>query len=151
MITIPRLCLADALVVIAAAEAKSRELGVAETICVCDEGGNVIALHRMDEGRITGVEIAIAKAYTAAGHKRATHLFNREGGPALPGGEAFGIHVMHPGKFAIFVGGFPIVYEGRVIGGIGISGGNGEQDTAVGDAALAAFAAHVREPATARA
>jgi uncharacterized protein GlcG (DUF336 family) len=46
---------------------------------------------------------------------------------------------MHPGKFAIFVGGFPIVYQGRVIGGIGISGGNGEQDTAVGEAALAAF------------
>ncbi len=139
MITIPRLALEDALLMIAAAEAKARELNVAETICVCDEGGNAIALHRMDEARITGVEIAIAKAYTAAGHKRATHLFNQPGGPAVPGGEAFGIHAMHPGKFAIFIGGFPIEYAGRVIGGIGISGGNGEQDTAVGTAALAAF------------
>lgn len=139
MIIIPRLTLEDALTIIEAAEGKARELGVAETICVCDEGGNVIALHRMNEARITGVEIAIAKAYTAAGHKRATHLFNRPGGPALPGGEAFGIHVMHPGKFAIFVGGFPLEAYGRVVGGIGISGGNGEQDTAVGEAALAAF------------
>lgn len=139
MITISRLVLEDALVMIRAAEEKAGELGVAETICVCDEGGNVIALHRMDEARITGVEIAIAKAYTAAGHKRATHLFNKEGGPAAPGGEAFGIHAMHPGKFAIFVGGFPIEYGGRVIGGIGISGGNGKQDTAVGEAALDAF------------
>lgn len=139
MITIPRLVLNDALLMIRAAEDKAREVGAAETICVCDEGGNVIALHRMDDARITGVEIAIAKAYTAAGHKRATHLFNREGGPAMPGGEAFGIHAMHPGKFAIFVGGFPIEHEGRVIGGVGVSGGNGQQDTAVGQAALEAL------------
>lgn len=57
----------------------------------------------------------------------------------MPGGEAFGIHAMHPGKFAIFVGGFPIEHEGRVIGGIGISGGNGQQDTAVGQAGLEAL------------
>jgi uncharacterized protein GlcG (DUF336 family) len=139
MIQIPRLQLEEALLMIEAAEKKALEIGVAETICVCDEGGHLIALHRMDEARITGVEIAIAKAFTAAGHKRATHMFNREGGPALPGGEAFGIHAMHPGKFAIFVGGFPVEYQGRVIGGVGISGGNGKQDIAVGEAALAAL------------
>jgi uncharacterized protein GlcG (DUF336 family) len=129
---------------IEAAENKAAEIGVAETICICDEGGHVIALHRMDEARITGVEIAIAKAFTAAGHRRATHKFNQEGGPALPGGEAFGIHAMHPGKFAIFVGGFPVEYQGRVIGGVGISGGNGKQDIAVGEAALEAFAEKVK-------
>jgi uncharacterized protein GlcG (DUF336 family) len=124
---------------VAAAEKKALEIGVAETICVCDEGGHLIALHRMNEARLTGVEIAMAKAFTAAGHKRATHMFNREGGPALPGGEAFGIHTMLPGKFAIFVGGFPVEYQGRVIGGVGVSGGNGKQDIAVGEAALAAL------------
>ena len=139
MFVIPRLTLEDALEIIRAAELKATELGVPETICVCDDGGNVIALHRMNEARITGVEIAMAKAYTAAGHKRATHLFNQPGGPALPGGEAFGIHVMHPGKLAIVVGGFPLQAYGRVVGGIGISGGNGEQDTAVGEAAIHAF------------
>jgi len=36
----------------------------------------------------------------------------------------------------VFVGGFPIVVDGEVIGGIGLSGGNGEQDTACGIAAL---------------
>ncbi len=87
-----------------------------------------------------GVEIAIAKAFTAAGHQRATHLFNEEPkGPALPGNEAFGIQHMHPGRFAAFVGGFPVVYEGQVIGAVGVSGGNGEQDKTVGAAALAAF------------
>jgi uncharacterized protein GlcG (DUF336 family) len=50
---------------------------------------------------------------------------------------------MLPGKFAIFVGGFPLEYEGQIVGGIGISGGNGEQDKAVGAAALEAFAKHI--------
>jgi Haem-degrading len=79
-------------------------------------------------------------ADTAAGHRRATHKFNAPpGGPALPGNEAFGIHAMHPGRFAIFVGGFPIEVDGQVVGAIGVSGGNGEQDTLVGEAGIAAL------------
>lgn len=140
MITVHRLTLEDALPMLAAAERKAREIGVNETIAIADDGGHVIALHRMTGARITGVEIAMAKAFTSAGHQRATHLFNEPpNGPALPGNEAFGINHMHPGKFAIFVGGFPIVYDGTVIGAVGVSGGNGEQDKAVGAAALAAF------------
>ena len=99
-------------------------------------------LHRLPGARLTGVEISIAKAFTAAGHERATHLFNEPpNGPALPGNEAFGISHMLPGKFAIFVGGFPIVHEGQIVGGVGVSGGNGEQDKAVGAAMLAEFEA----------
>ena len=44
------------------------------------------------------------------------------------------------GKFAAFIGGFPIVVDGEVIGGIGLSGGNGEQDTKAGLAGLQALA-----------
>lgn len=51
---------------------------------------------------------------------------------------------MIPGKFATFVGGFPIVVNNEVIGGVGVSGGNGEQDTAVGVAALEALAEHLK-------
>ncbi|HLU57905.1 MAG TPA: heme-binding protein [Pseudonocardia sp.] len=144
MHTIHRLTLEDALVLLRAAEEEATRIGVKQTICICDEGGHPIALHRMTGARLTGVEIAIAKAFTAAGHQRATHLFNEPpNGPALPGNEAFGIQHMHPGKFTVFVGGFPIVYRDQVVGGIGVSGGNGEQDKAVGGAALAAFEAHV--------
>ena len=75
----------------------------------------------MTGARLTGVEIAIAKAFTAAGHRRPTHQAStsRPRGPALPGNEAFGIHAMHPGKFAIFVGGFPIEVDGEVVGASG--------------------------------
>jgi uncharacterized protein GlcG (DUF336 family) len=136
-----RITLDDALPVLQAARAKADELGVKQTLCVVDDGGNLIALHRLPGARLTGVDISIAKAFTAAGHERATHLFNEApGGPALPGNEAFGISHMLPGKFAIFVGGFPIEYQGKVVGGLGVSGGNGAQDKAVGAAALEAFA-----------
>ena len=50
---------------------------------------------------------------------------------------------MIPGKFAIFVGGFPLEYDGQIVGAIGVSGGNGEQDKAVGAAAIEAFAQHM--------
>lgn len=146
MKTVLKLELEEAKVMIEAAKKKSEEINVLETIAIVDDGGNLIALERMNGARITGPEIAIAKAYTASGHKRSTHLFNKEpNGPALPGNEAFGIQQMLPGKFAVFVGGFPIVVNGEVIGGIGVSGGNGEQDTAVGTAALQALQAYVEK------
>ncbi|GLY69866.1 GlcG/HbpS family heme-binding protein [Amycolatopsis taiwanensis] len=144
MQTIHRLTLEDALIILKAAEAEAERIGVKQTICIADDGAHPIALHRMTGARLTGVEIAIAKAFTAAGHQRATHLFNEPpNGPALPGNEAFGIQHMHTGKFTVFVGGFPIVHDGQVIGAVGVSGGNGEQDKAVGAAALAAFDKHI--------
>ena len=123
-----------------AALAKAAELGVPETVCIVDEGGYPISLERMDGARITGPQIAWNKAFTAAGHKRSTHLFTTPpNGPALPGNEAFGIQLSFEGRFAAFVGGFPIVVNGEVVGGVGLSGGNGEQDTKCGLAALAAL------------
>ena len=123
-----------------AAITKAREIGVAQTVCVVDDGGYPITLERMDGARITGPQIAWNKAFTAAGHKRSTHLFNTPPkGPALPGNEAFGIQWSFDGKFAVFVGGFPVVVNGEVVGGVGLSGGNGEQDTICGVAALQAL------------
>lgn len=139
MKSVLKLELDEAKVMIEAAKKAAEKVNALESICIVDDGGYVIALERMNGGRITGPEIAIAKAFTASGHKRSTHLFNQPGGPATTTGEAFGIHAMLPGKFAIFVGGFPIVVNGEVIGGVGVSGGNGEQDTAVGTAALQAL------------
>lgn len=135
-----KLELAEARAMAGAALAKAAAIGVTETVCVCDEGGYPIALERMDGARITGPQIAWNKAFTAAGHRRSTHLFNQPpNGPALPGNEAFGIQWSFDGKFAIFVGGFPIVVNGEVVGGIGLSGGNGEQDIACGLAGLQAL------------
>lgn len=135
-----KLELSEARCMVAAALRKAGDIGVPETVCVVDEGGHPLVLERMDGARITGPQIAWNKAFTAAGHKRSTHLFNQPPkGPALPGNEAFGIQWSFDGKFAIFVGGFPIVVNEEVVGGIGLSGGNGEQDTQCGVAALQAL------------
>jgi uncharacterized protein GlcG (DUF336 family) len=79
------------------------------------------------------------KAFTAAGHRKPTHAYKN----AYPGEEAFGIFTQHGGRFTVFVGGFPIVVDGRVVGAIGVSGGNGEQDIAVGEAGIAAFMSYL--------
>ncbi|HVL36075.1 MAG TPA: heme-binding protein [Burkholderiales bacterium] len=135
-----KLELKEARVMVQAALARAQALGVPETVCVVDDGGYPIAMERMDGARITGPQIAWNKAFTAAGHKRSTHLFNvPPNGPALPGNEAFGIQWSFEGRFAVFVGGFPVVVNGEVVGGVGLSGGNGEQDTQCGLAALAAL------------
>lgn len=135
-----KLEIAEARHMIGAAVRKAGEIKVLESVCVVDDGGHPILLERMDGARITGPQIAWNKAFTASGHKRSTHLFNQPpNGPALPGNEAFGIQWSFEGRFAVFVGGFPIVVNGEVIGGIGLSGGNGEQDTACGVAALQAL------------
>ncbi|WP_107817917.1 GlcG/HbpS family heme-binding protein [Celeribacter persicus] len=141
MKTVLRLQSEEARVMMAAAVEKSKEIGVLETICIADDGGFPILIERMDGARVTGPQIAWNKAFTAATHKRSTHLFNKApNGPALPGNEAFGIQLSFEGRFAVFVGGFPIVVDGEVIGGVGLSGGNGDQDTAAGVAALQALA-----------
>ena len=135
-----KLELREARHMVGAAVKKAEEIGVLESICIVDEGGYPLLLERMDGARITGPQIAWNKAFTAAGHKRSTHLFNTApNGPALPGNEAFGIQWSFDGKFAVFVGGYPVVVNGEVVGGVGLSGGNGEQDTACGVAALEAL------------
>jgi uncharacterized protein GlcG (DUF336 family) len=135
-----KLELKEARTMVQAAERKAEELGVPQTVCVVDDGGYPLVLERMDGARITGAQIAWNKAFTAAGHKRSTHLFTKPPhGPALPGNEAFGIQLSFEGRFAAFVGGFPIVVNGDVIGGVGLSGGNGEQDTQCALAALQAL------------
>jgi uncharacterized protein GlcG (DUF336 family) len=141
MRSVLKLELEEAQAMIRGAVSKAQALRVLETVCVVDDGGCPVALVRMNGARVTGPQIAWNKAFTAAGHKRSTHLFNTPpNGPALPGNEAFGIQWSFEGRFAVFVGGFPVVVDDEVIGGVGLSGGNGEQDIACGLAALQALA-----------
>ena len=135
MRTVKTLTLAEANLVLDAAQAKAEELGVAHVLCIADNAGYPIALRRMDGGKVTSVQIAENKAFTAAGHRRKTHTFTN----TYPGEEAWGIFTQHYGRLTVFVGGYPIEADGEVVGGIGASGGNGEQDMAVCEAGIAAF------------
>src|SRR5258705_6491001 len=70
MITVKRLTLEDARIMLEAAEAKAREIGVLDNIFVCDDGGHPIALPRMTGARLTGAELSMATAFTPPGHPR---------------------------------------------------------------------------------
>src|SRR3954468_9837133 len=141
MQTFQTLTLEEAELILNAAQAKCRELGVLEVLCVADNAGYPIALRRLDGGKVTSVQIALNKAFTAAGHRKRTDNYKN----AYPGEEAFGILTQHEGRFTVFVGGFPIFVDGQCVGSVAASGGNGEQDIACCEAGIAAFMATVKK------
>jgi uncharacterized protein GlcG (DUF336 family) len=112
-------------------------------IAVVDDGGNLLAFCRMDNARITSIDIAINKAFTAAGTRRGTHEYALSASPQ--GGPVFGIHVSNQGRFMIFGGGLPIIVDGQVIGAVGVSSGTVEQDRIVAQAGVDALLAALAE------
>ncbi len=141
MLTVPKLTLEDAKIILEGAERKAREIGVPMDIAVVDDGGNLLAFYRMDGAKITSIDIAINKAFTAAGARKATHEYAEI---AQPGGPAFGIHVSNQGRFMIFGGGLPIFVDGHLVGGVGCSSGTPEQDRLVAQAGIEAFLASLK-------
>jgi uncharacterized protein GlcG (DUF336 family) len=128
----------EARAVIAAGEQKALEIGQPMNIAVADEGGNLVAHVRMDGAWMGSIDISIKKAWTA----RAFDLPTRDlATHSQSGGQFFGIHASNDGKVMIFAGGIPLMSGDKVVGAVGVSGGSGEQDHAVAEAAAAAFGA----------
>jgi len=128
--------LADARKIIAAAEKKAQEIGQPMNIAVVDQGGNLVAHVRMDNAWIGSVDISIKKAWTARAFDIATKDL---AGNSQSGDQFFGIHVSNDCRVMIFAGGIPLKREGKVVGGIGVSGGSGQQDQTVAEAGAQAF------------
>jgi uncharacterized protein GlcG (DUF336 family) len=120
------------------AEQKAKEIGLHMDIAICDEGGNLLAFHRMEGAKITSIEVAIGKAFTAGASGLPTATYHDVAGP---GTDSFGIHVSNSGRFMIFGGGLPIEVGGERLGGIGVSSGTVEEDTAVAQAGIDALCA----------
>jgi len=93
MHTYKTLTLDEAHAILDAAQKKAEEIGVPEVLCVADNAGYPIALRRLDGGKVTSVQIAMNKAFTAAGHRKRTDNYKN----AYPGEEAFGIFTQHEG------------------------------------------------------
>ena len=130
------LTLADTRTIITAAEKKADELGQPMNIAVVDAGGNLIAHVRQDGAWIGSIDISINKAWTS----RAFDIQTKDlGDNSQPTQQFFGIHATNEGRVAIFAGGVPLSRDGVVVGGVGVSGGSGEQDQSVALAAQAAL------------
>jgi uncharacterized protein GlcG (DUF336 family) len=122
-----------------AAVKKAEAIGVPMSIAVMDEGANLLGFARTDEGKLHNIKIAMAKARAAASNRRPTGKIGTMGNPidehmaiALP-------LAAGPDMYVTFSGGLPIIVDGYCVGGVGTSGGLGEQDLAVAQAGLDAL------------
>jgi uncharacterized protein GlcG (DUF336 family) len=119
--------------IIEKAEGKAEEIKVAAVVTIVDEGGNLIATHRMDDSMLISISASFNKAYTAIALKMSTEkLYDL----VLPGKPFYGLESIESGKICVFGGGIPIIKNGRFIGAIGVSGGTTEQDILIANYAL---------------
>jgi uncharacterized protein GlcG (DUF336 family) len=133
MLTIKRLSIEEAQILIDGAASKAREIGVPMCIAVCDESGHLIRFDRMDGGKVSSISIAMDKAFTGAVARRGTHVYNQL---CVPGSQTFGIHITNEGHFSIIGGGLPVTVDGEIVGGVGLSSGTAEQDLVCAEAAV---------------
>ena len=98
-----------------------------------DASGNPVLLYRMDGALLVSNDIAQGKAYTAVALKAPTQALSTQ---VLPGAPLYQIEAMVNRKIVTFGGGFPILVDGTIVGGLGISGGTVDEDVAIGTHAL---------------
>lgn len=122
--------------VIRAGQEKAAKIGVPMNIAVVDAGANLVAFERMEGAWLGSIDIAINKAFTSRAFDIQTKALAEN---SQSGDQFFGIHASNHGRVMIFAGGVPLKHGGDVVGAVGVSGGLGEQDQAVAEAAAAAF------------
>mmetsp|Transcript_39179 Transcript_39179/g.73040 ORF Transcript_39179/g.73040 Transcript_39179/m.73040 type:complete len:148 (+) Transcript_39179:66-509(+) len=128
--------LAGAQKAVSAGIAAAEKAGWKVTVAVCDAGGNLIALHRMDGCMPIGADIATEKARSAVLFARETKLLEASvNGDKSNGGERAAL--LSSGR-VLMEGGVPIVdpSHGRIIGACGVSGVKPNEDAAVAKAAV---------------
>ena len=121
------LALADKLADAVLAEAK--RIGVKAVVCISDAAGNPKVVKSDDDAYIASYDVAVNKAFTVVALKMSTIKLKPL---AQPGASLYGIQFTNGGKIVIFGGGDELKNpKNEIIGGIGVSGGSEEQDTAL--------------------
>ena len=114
-------------------ETEAIEVKVPVAVCVIDIHGNVVLTHRMGGAPAFSLELAERKAYTSAlVRMRTADLL-----PLVqPGQPLYPLITVSGGRYSAMGGGVPLLNEGEVVAGVGVSGGTTEQDVAIIEAAL---------------
>ncbi|MBU6438254.1 MAG: heme-binding protein [Betaproteobacteria bacterium] len=132
MNTKPCLSAHDVKAVLAAAEAEALRNQWGVSVAVCDDGGHLLGLLRLDGAPPISAQIAPAKAQTAALGRRESKgyedIINQ-------GRTAF----LSAPMTAMLEGGVPIVAQGQVVGAVGVSGVKSSEDAQVARAGIAAL------------
>jgi glc operon protein GlcG len=117
---------------VAAAEAKAKELNVEVAICIVDESGNLLFFEKPEGAALVTIQFAQKKARHAAFYKEPS----KNGADAVKKGnvDALAFPEFFPNQ-----GGLPIIVDGQILGGIAASGAKSEIDEAIAQAALDAL------------
>ena len=111
----------------------AQSIGVPIVVSIVDANGVLMYFQRMSDALLISNDIAQAKAYTAVALKAATHEIHPS---AQPDGDLFNIESMVNRKICTFGGGYPIIINEKIVGGLGISGGTVAQDMDIASHAL---------------
>ena len=108
---------------------KAKKMGVKAVVAIANRAACPVLVESMDDAYIASYDIAVQKAFTVVSLKMSTSTLKPL---AQPGGSLYGIQFTNQGKIVVFGGGEPLKNDkGEIIGGIGVSGGSEEQDTAL--------------------
>ena len=139
--TTQRLTNAAAKKMMYAAIAIAEKIGISATVAIVESGGHMLLLERMDGGRVHTVHSSTTKAITAASNRRPTTTRGAQG-QDLDTLHAIGLSLAAgTNQWTAMEGGFPIFYKEECVGGIGVSGGDWEQDQDIAQAAVGAVGA----------
>lgn len=120
----------------AAALEAAAAAGALVSVAVVDGGGHLVHFQRMDGAEIAGPTLAVDKAFTAVAHRIGSHELT----PLVaPGADLAGMNSASGGRYIAFAGGLPLWDGDRVVGGVGVSGGTGEQDLAAARAGASVY------------
>jgi uncharacterized protein GlcG (DUF336 family) len=108
---------------------KAAQMGVNAVVAVANKSGNPVLVECMEDSYIASYDVALQKSFTVVALKMSTATLKPL---AQPGGSLYGIQFTNNGRIVIFGGGEPLYNNnGKIIGGLGVSGGSEEQDTAL--------------------
>lgn len=107
-------------------EAEAAKIGVKAVVAISNSGARPVLVECMDDSYIASYDVAFQKAYTVVALKMSTIDLKALSQPNQP---LYGIQFTNNGQIVIFGGGVPLKVNGKVIGGLGVSGGSEEQDT----------------------
>lgn len=119
---------------LAGAEAEARKNNWSVVIAILDSGGQLVLLQRMDNTQWGSVEVAQDKARSAVAYRRPSKVFS----DLLAQGGA-NMRLLNLSGASLIEGGIPIVVDGKIVGGIGVSGVTAQQDHQIGQAGVDAL------------
>jgi uncharacterized protein GlcG (DUF336 family) len=128
-----------------AAIKKAEEMGIPITVAIVDAGGHMMLLERMDGGRFHTVHSSTTKAVSASSNRRPTTTTGAQG-QDLDTLHAIGLSLAAGAeRWTAMEGGFPIFFDDECVGGIGVSGGDWQQDQDIAQAAVDAVGASYQD------